>query len=132
MNLQQSKNADVRQNSKFRPEAPVMSKSEKIRQVQFNDSKKRLSAMQSAILNSTSRVFFHKRVDRQKIPRYQNTYRLTSFNPFNVEAVDKIVMETMVSELSPVTSYHPNHMAKLCLKIGSDLQNALCKKDYDR
>ncbi|KAK1117883.1 hypothetical protein K0M31_015554 [Melipona bicolor] len=67
-----------------------------------------------------------------QIPRYQNTYRLTSFNPFDVEAVDKMVMETMVSELSPVTSYHPNHMAKLCLKIGSDLQNALCKKDYDR
>ncbi|KAK9300274.1 hypothetical protein QLX08_007033 [Tetragonisca angustula] len=132
MNQQQSKNTDIHRNSKFRSEAPIMSKSERMRQVQFNESKKGLSAMQSALLNSMSRVFFHKRGDRQKIPRYQNTYRLTSFNPFDVEAVDKIVMETMVSELSPVTSYHPSHMAKLCLKIGSDLQIALCKKDYDR
>lgn len=73
-----------------------------------------------------------KKYDEMQIPRYQNSYRLTSFNPFDVEAVDKMVMETMVSELSPVTSYHPTHMAKLCLKMGSDLQNALCKKDYDR
>lgn len=72
-------------------------------------------------------------IDRtMQVPRYQNTYRLSSFNPFDVEVVDKLVMETMESKLSPVTAYHPNHMAKLCLEIGSDLQNALCKKDYDR
>ncbi|XP_060817383.1 dynein light chain Tctex-type protein 2B-like [Bombus pascuorum] len=102
MSQQHSKNAEVH-GSRFRPSNPNLPKIDKLRQVQFNE-----------------------------VPRYQNTYRLSSFNPFDVEVVDKLVMETMESKLSPVTAYHPNHMAKLCLEIGSDLQNALCKKDYDR
>ncbi|XP_073967935.1 dynein light chain Tctex-type protein 2B [Bombus fervidus] len=133
MNQQHSKNAEVH-GSRFRSSNPNLPKIDKLRQVQFNEmqDRKRLSTRISALLNSASRVFYHKRGDRLKVPRYQNTYRLSSFNPFDVEVVDKLVMETMESKLSPVTAYHPNHMAKLCLEIGSDLQNALCKKDYDR
>ena len=37
MNQQQSKNTDIHRNSKFRSEAPIMSKSERMRQVQFNE-----------------------------------------------------------------------------------------------
>lgn len=67
-----------------------------------------------------------------QVPKYQNTYRLESFNPFNIEVVDNMVRDTMESKLSTVTSYHPNTMAKLCCEIDNELQNALLKKDYDR
>ncbi|CAL7937155.1 unnamed protein product [Xylocopa violacea] len=102
-----------------------------MRQVQFDGNKRRLLSKISAA-SSGSRMFFHKRGDRLKIPKYQNTYRLESFRPFDVEVVDKLVKDTMERKLSPVTTYHPNQMSKLCFEIGSDLQRVLCKKDYDR
>ncbi|XP_076676825.1 dynein light chain Tctex-type 5 [Andrena cerasifolii] len=79
-----------------------------------------------------SRVFFHRRGDRLKIPKYQNTYRLESFRGFDAQQVDKIVENVMENKLSTVTSYHPKESAKLCTEIGSDLQRAISKKDYDR
>ncbi|XP_076302992.1 dynein light chain Tctex-type protein 2B [Lasioglossum baleicum] len=129
MNQQQSKQVNETRSSRFRSNPNLRKLS--MRQVQFNESKKRLMSRISGF-SSASRVFFHKRGDRVKIPKYQNTYRLESFHPFHIEVVDQMVKQTMESKLSPVTSYHPTHMAKLCFEIGSDLQNMLCKKDFDR
>ncbi|OAD57653.1 Tctex1 domain-containing protein 1, partial [Eufriesea mexicana] len=94
-----------------------------------NLNESRISRFRS---NPNLRKLSMRQVQFNEIPKYQNTYRLESFHPFHIEVVDQIVKETMESKLSPVTSYHPNHMAKLCFEIGSDLQNVLCKKDFDR
>ncbi|KZC12563.1 PREDICTED: tctex1 domain-containing protein 1-like [Dufourea novaeangliae] len=95
-------------------------------------SRKRLLSKMSILGSLGSRMFFHKRGDRLKIPKYQNTYRLEAFRSFNVEAVDELVIETMENRLSSVTAYHPSQSGKLCMDIGADLQKAVSKKDYDR
>ncbi|XP_076224452.1 dynein light chain Tctex-type 5 [Nomia melanderi] len=95
-------------------------------------SRKRLLSKASILGSLGSRMFFHKRGDRLKIPKYQNTYRLESFRSFNVQAVDELLMETMENKLCAVTTYDPIQSARLCLDIGADLQRAISKKDYDR
>ncbi|CAK9825775.1 Dynein light chain Tctex-type 5 [Anthophora retusa] len=128
MSQQQNKQTIEFRPSKFRSNTNLRRPS--MKQVQFPEVKKRVM---SGILGlSQSRVFFHKRGDRLKVPKYQNTYRLEPFRYFDVEVVDKMVKDLMESRLSYVTSYHPNQMAKLSFEIGSELQKALCKKDYDR
>ncbi|XP_018401650.1 PREDICTED: tctex1 domain-containing protein 2-like [Cyphomyrmex costatus] len=77
-------------------------------------------------------ILFHKRGDRLKIPRYQNTYRLEPFRAFHSVAVDKIVRDVMEIKLSAITSYQPDQTSKLCLEIASDVLKAVGKKDYDR
>ncbi|XP_043800634.1 dynein light chain Tctex-type protein 2B-like [Apis laboriosa] len=133
MSQQQGKqtNTEIRSAKSLKVSNPNLQKPVSLRGVQFNEGKKRLGSKNSGT-NSASRVFFHKRADRMKIPKYQNTYRLESFNPFNIEVVDNMVRDTMESKLSTVTSYHPNIMAKLCFEIDNELQNALLKKNYDR
>ncbi|XP_078049789.1 dynein light chain Tctex-type protein 2B [Augochlora pura] len=95
-------------------------------------SRRRLLSKMSMVGSFGSRMFFHKRGDRLKIPKYQNTYRLESFNSFNAEVVDELVMDVMSSRLETVAAYHPIHAAKLCQEIGSELMKAVSKKDYDR
>lgn len=67
-----------------------------------------------------------------QIPKYQNTYRLESFEKFNPQEADKIVHNLLEGSLRSVTSYEPGKMAKLCMEIASEVQKALCRKDYDR
>ncbi|XP_076640666.1 dynein light chain Tctex-type 5 [Halictus rubicundus] len=98
----------------------------------FQATKKRLLSRVSMVGSVGSRMFFHKRGDRLKIPKYQNTYRLESFCSFNIEVVDALVKEAMENRLSLVTAYNPHQAAKLCQDIGSDVQKAISKKDYDR
>ncbi|XP_053972970.1 dynein light chain Tctex-type protein 2B-like isoform X1 [Hylaeus volcanicus] len=115
-------------------------------------NRRKFPSKMSTLVSLGSRMFFHRRGDRLKvrptmasvnrhdftsvkclqIPKYQNTYRLESFDSFNAEAVDKIVLQVMEDKLSTVTSYQPSEMGKLCKEIGAELQKAIGKKDYDR
>ncbi|XP_054000853.1 dynein light chain Tctex-type protein 2B isoform X2 [Hylaeus anthracinus] len=95
-------------------------------------NRRKFPSKMSTLVSLGSRMFFHRRGDRLKIPKYQNTYRLESFDSFNAEAVDKIVLQVMEDKLSTVTSYQPSEMGKLCKEIGAELQKAISKKDYDR
>ncbi|XP_018351750.1 PREDICTED: tctex1 domain-containing protein 2-like isoform X1 [Trachymyrmex septentrionalis] len=85
-----------------------------------------------SMIGSNGAGIFHKRGDRLKIPRYQNTYRLEPFRAFHAVTVDKIVRDVMEIKLSAITSYQPDQTSKLCLEIASDVLKAVCKKDYDR
>ncbi|XP_029034297.1 dynein light chain Tctex-type 5-like [Osmia bicornis bicornis] len=96
------------------------------------DSKKRLLSKVSVLGLLGSRVFFHKRGDRVKIPRYQNTYRLEPFHAFHAHDVDILVKNIMERKLETVTAYDPNQTSKWCMDIGTDIQKAIFKKDYDR
>ncbi|XP_076620374.1 dynein light chain Tctex-type protein 2B [Colletes latitarsis] len=121
---------DKTRQSKFRSAATLGRMSTKM--MSFVENRRRQTSKISTIGSLASRMFFHRRGDRLKIPKYQNTYRLESFDSFNAEEVDKIVYDVMENKLSTVTSYQPDEMAKLCMDIGSELQNAISKKDYDR
>ncbi|RLU23942.1 hypothetical protein DMN91_004150 [Ooceraea biroi] len=79
-----------------------------------------------------SPVFFHRRGERLKVPRYQNTFRLEPFKAFHAAAVDKIIRDVMESKLSAITSYQPDQTSKLCLEIANDVLKAVGKRDYDR
>ncbi|XP_017876750.1 tctex1 domain-containing protein 2-like [Ceratina calcarata] len=141
MNQQSSKPPNELRASRYKSAANIRKLSATTRQVQFNgrstnfsllQSRRRLPSSRISGLSSGSRMFFYRRADRLKIPKYQNTYRLESFRKFDVEVIDMMVENVMVRKLSPVTAYHPNQMSRLCSDIGSDLQTALCRKDYDR
>ncbi|XP_076237787.1 dynein light chain Tctex-type protein 2B [Calliopsis andreniformis] len=127
---QQGKQTDGSRSSRFRSVAALTRLSTKTST--NTELKKRLHSKVSVLGSLGSRVFFYRRGDRLKIPKYQNTYRLESFRSFKAEVVDEIVENLMTKKLSTVTSYHPNEMSKMCLEIGSDLQKAISKKDYDR
>ncbi|XP_020284338.1 tctex1 domain-containing protein 1-like [Pseudomyrmex gracilis] len=66
-----------------------------------------------------------------KIPKYQNTYRLESFNPFQCEVVDKILREVMQNYLSGL-KYHPQVCLNTCQKISNEVRDKICRKNYDR
>ncbi|XP_011151687.1 tctex1 domain-containing protein 1 [Harpegnathos saltator] len=83
-------------------------------------------------INGGLTMLFHRRGDRLKIPRYQNTFRLLPFKAFHALTVDKIVRGVMERKLSAITSYEPDQASKLCLEIAADVLKTVVKKDYDR
>ncbi|XP_012136786.1 dynein light chain Tctex-type protein 2B [Megachile rotundata] len=97
-----------------------------------SESKRRLLSKISVFGFLGSRMFFHKRGDRLKVPKYQNTYRLEPFRAYHADDVDKIVQNIMERKLSIVTSYDPQQAAQLTSEIGTDVQKAIIRKDYDR
>ncbi|XP_014474301.1 PREDICTED: tctex1 domain-containing protein 2-like [Dinoponera quadriceps] len=100
-------------------------------QVDNAERRKTLSKFSMIGING-SPMFFHRRGDRLKMPKYQNTFRLLPFKPFHALAVDKIVRDVMETKLLAITSYEPDHASKLCLEIAADVLKAVEKKDYDR
>ncbi|KAG7198240.1 hypothetical protein KM043_005644 [Ampulex compressa] len=98
------------------------------------EEKRRRTTMKLSMISTmlASRIFFQRRKEGMKIPRYQNTYRLEPFRTFHTEVVDQIVRSTMESKLSSTTSYQPENSSKLCFEIAADVQKAIGKKDYDR
>ncbi|XP_015595240.2 tctex1 domain-containing protein 1-like [Cephus cinctus] len=77
----------------------------------------------SAVYRSTKGGF--------KVPRYQNTYRLASYNPFKCEVVDKILEDVMTMTLKGM-KYNPAVCMKLCQDMSIEIRNRIFKKDYDR
>ncbi|XP_043280306.1 dynein light chain Tctex-type 5-like isoform X2 [Venturia canescens] len=65
-----------------------------------------------------------------KVPRYQNSYRLGSYNPFNCEAVENILDDVM-KNLSGI-KYNPAVCMKLCQDMSAEVRSRIHKKDYDR
>ncbi|XP_020290394.1 tctex1 domain-containing protein 2-like [Pseudomyrmex gracilis] len=99
--------------------------------IENQTKRKTLSKLSMIGFNGTG-LFFHRRGDRLKIPRYQNTYRLEPFKVFSPRTVDKLIHDVMETKLSSVVSYQPKQASKLCKDIAADVLEAVNKKDYDR
>ncbi|XP_076764802.1 dynein light chain Tctex-type 5 [Xylocopa sonorina] len=66
-----------------------------------------------------------------KVLKYQNAYRLTAYNPFKVDPVDKIVKTTMITNLEDI-SYDPVNCPKICESIAVDIREKIRKLNFDR
>ncbi|XP_015608075.1 tctex1 domain-containing protein 1-A isoform X2 [Cephus cinctus] len=63
--------------------------------------------------------------------RYQNTYRLESYNPFKIEPVDKIVEMVMTNHLEDAV-YDATEAPKICSEISSEIRKRILKLEFDR
>ncbi|XP_032673372.1 tctex1 domain-containing protein 2-like [Odontomachus brunneus] len=100
---------------------------------QANNAEKRKTLSKFSMIGiNGGPMLFHRRGDRLKIPKYQNTFRLLPFKAFHALAVDKIVRDVMETKLLAIRSYEPDQASKLCLEIAADVLKAVGKKDYDR
>ena len=70
-------------------------------------------------------------IEIKKVPRYQNTYRLAPYNPFDPEVVDKILEEIMKATLTGI-KYQPDVCLKLCQDMSAEVRSRICKKGFDR
>ncbi|XP_012226792.2 dynein light chain Tctex-type 5-like [Linepithema humile] len=66
-----------------------------------------------------------------KVPRYQNTYRLKPYKPFQCEVVDKILINVMRRYLISL-KYEPEFCMQICKEISTEVCEKICKKFYDR
>lgn len=64
-------------------------------------------------------------------PKYQNSYRLDTKNPFKIDPVDKIVRSVMVNRLEDA-SYDPEECPKLCSQVASEIRKRILKLDFTR
>ncbi|XP_020709954.1 dynein light chain Tctex-type 5-like [Athalia rosae] len=64
-------------------------------------------------------------------PRYQNTYRLESYKPFNVDMVDKIIKQVMINNLEDIV-YDPKECPRLCGEISEDIRDRIKRLNFDR
>ncbi|XP_015514732.1 dynein light chain Tctex-type 5-like isoform X1 [Neodiprion pinetum] len=66
-----------------------------------------------------------------KAPKYENSYRLESNKPFNVDPVDKIISQVMTNNLEDIV-YDPKECPKLCAEISADIRDRIRKQNFDR
>ncbi|KAL2740825.1 dynein light chain Tctex-type 5-like [Vespula squamosa] len=66
-----------------------------------------------------------------KIPKYQNTYRLESFSPLKIDAVDKILKDVMSSSLQDIR-YNPVICLQICKDMSEKVRDKISKKYFDR
>ncbi|XP_029176846.1 tctex1 domain-containing protein 3-like [Nylanderia fulva] len=69
--------------------------------------------------------------DENEAPRYQNTYRMESRNPFKADSVDKIVRSVLNNRLDEL-SYDDTTVAKLCGDVASEIRRRVKKLNFDR
>ncbi|CAL7933070.1 unnamed protein product [Xylocopa violacea] len=66
-----------------------------------------------------------------EVLKYQNVYRLSAYNPFKVDPVDKIVKTTMITNLEDI-SYDAENCQKICESIATDIREKIKKLNFDR
>jgi len=66
-----------------------------------------------------------------QIPIYENTFQLESYNPYNPEIVDKILIEVMETYVNNLT-YHPQICMQICQHMSSVVRDRICQRKYDR
>lgn len=64
-------------------------------------------------------------------PRYQNTYKLDSSNPFNAEKVDKILQEVM-HEIIENLHYDPEKCSSTAKYASMLIRSKVKQLDFDR
>lgn len=64
-------------------------------------------------------------------PRYQNTYKLDSSNPFNAEKVDKILQEVM-HEIIDNLHYDPEKCSSTAKYASMQIRSKVKQLEFDR
>ncbi|XP_018334380.1 tctex1 domain-containing protein 2-like, partial [Agrilus planipennis] len=70
-------------------------------------------------------------MEKGKIPRYMNTYKLWSDNPFNAEVVHKILVE-IVDETIVKLIYEPDKVPKLAKWASGAIRTKVKELNFDR
>ncbi|XP_026827345.1 tctex1 domain-containing protein 1-like, partial [Ooceraea biroi] len=96
----------------------------------IQSSRTLLSSISIVALHKGS-LLFRRTKSGLKIPRYHNTYRLKSYNPFNCEVTDKILMDVMQNYLTNL-KYQPEVCMRICQQMSAEVRDIIYKKNYDR
>ncbi|XP_018403654.1 PREDICTED: tctex1 domain-containing protein 1-like [Cyphomyrmex costatus] len=78
-----------------------------------------------------SGLFFRTDKSGFKIPKYQNTYRLEAYKPFNSEVVDKILIDVMQDYLIGL-KYQSQVCMQICQRMSKEVRDKICRELYDR
>ncbi|XP_015438914.1 PREDICTED: tctex1 domain-containing protein 1-like [Dufourea novaeangliae] len=69
--------------------------------------------------------------NEREAPKYQNSYRLEAYNPFKVDAVDKIVKMTMINKLEDI-SYDAAVCPEVCKSVAGYIREKIKRLNFDR